>query len=229
MPNSLPPFPVIESLSWAPPETSDAVEIARLTGPLRIRADADNADYADDVSDYPASDGAPRLNNWWDGHEPAGPRALVVRHYWKMVPGTFTHLSGGTSLDKSWAYQHGISTTDSQSITATMGLSSEGLSASLSGTLSHSVTISDQQTQTTQFNVAAPGPGQVRVWMLWDLIYEFAIVNQRTGEIIPSGTYRGDVDFTDDDHYSGAYLNYRFSRLAVSSGNLCSQEQLFAA
>jgi hypothetical protein len=64
--------------------------------------------------------------------------------------------------------------------------------------------------------------------MLWDLIYEFSLV-RADGQIIPAGTYRGDVDFSNDDHYSGAYLNYRFNHLIISSGNLCSRDALFDA
>jgi hypothetical protein len=226
---SLPPFPNIELLNWEPQPTSTPAEIGRIPGPFMIHADADNAGYADDVRDAASDSGSPRLNNWWDGCEPQGPREIVVLHYWKLVPGTFTHLSGLTELRKSWEYQHGVSTTDAQSITATMNIGGEGLSSSLSASLSHSVTISDQQTQTTEFTVAAPGEGKVRVWMLWDLFYEFRLINKSTGLAIPSGTYRGDVDFSNDDHYSGAYLNYRFSHLPISSGTLCSQDKVFNA
>jgi hypothetical protein len=226
---TLPPFPTIDGLDWAPPTSTGGVQIGRSSGALWIRADADNAGYADDVLDQPRDSGAPRLNNWWDGCAPAGPRSIVGYQYWRLVPGTFTHLSAGTSLEKSWSYQHGVSTTDSQSLTATMGIQAEGLSAGLSATFSHSVTISDQQTQTTQYSVGPTPEGKVRVWMLWDLIYEFSLINTDNGQMLPAGTYRGDVDFTDDDHYSGAYLNYRFNHLVISSGNLCSRDALFDA
>jgi len=225
---TLPPFPTIDGLDWAPPLTTGYTQIGRTSGPLRIRADADNAGYADDVWDYPSDSGAPRLNNWWEGGEPPGPRSIMAAQYWRLVPNTFTHLSAGTSLEKSWSYQHGVSSTDSESLTATMGIQAEGLSAGLSATFSHSVTISDQQTQTTQYSVGSTPEGKVRVWMLWDLIYEFSLV-RADGRIIPAGTYRGDVDFSNDDHYSGAYLNYRFNHLIISSGNLCSRDALFDA
>jgi hypothetical protein len=229
MPDTLPDFPLIDGLSWAPPANTGPVEVNRVVQPLYIRADADNADYADNVLDQPAPSGNPRLNNWWPGHEPAGPRMLILRHFWRMVPGTFTHIAPGTHLSKSWAYTHGVSTTDSQSITATVGIAAEGLSAGLSATFSHSITISDQQTQTTTFTVDPPADGQIRVWVLWDLMYEFLIVNQNNGQVLPTGTYRGDVGFSNDEHYSGAYLNYPWTHLIVSSGNLCSQQREFTA
>ncbi len=226
MPDTLPPFPTITGLDWAPPAQSDPVEVVRGERRLVIFADADNADYQDNVWDVEASEGNPRLNNWWDGCAPA-PRQFLLRKYWKMVPGTFTHLSPGTELQKSWEYDHGISTTDSQSITAQLGFSSGGFSASLSATLSHSVTINDLQKTTTQFNIQPPASG-TRVWLLWDLTYEFMIVRTGLDDPIPAGTYRGDVDFSDDDHYSGAYLNYRWTHLTVSAGILCPQDRVFA-
>jgi len=149
-----------------------------------------------------------------------------MRRYWRMVPGTFLQLTSGTSISKSWSYQHGVSTTDSNSISAQLGISGEGISASLTASFSHSVTINDQQTTTTTFTIQGPETG-TRVWLLWDLTYEFALVHKDTDSLIPTGTYRGDVDFSDDDHYSGAYLHYEWNSKIVSSGILCPQTQVF--
>ncbi len=226
MPDTLPAFPTIDSLNWSPPSQTEPVEMVRSTRNLIIYADADNANYQDNVWDQETGDGAPRLNNWWDGNAPVA-RQFVLRKYWKMVPGTFTHLSPGTQLQKSWEYDHGISTTDTESITAQMGFSGGGLSASLSATLSHSVTINDLQKTTTQFTIQPPASG-TRVWLLWDLMYQFMIVRSDSNDPIPQGTYRGDVDFSNDDHYSGAYLNYRWTNLTVSAGILCPQDRVFA-
>ncbi|WP_194469940.1 hypothetical protein [Bradyrhizobium sp. CCBAU 51753] len=96
MPDTLPPFPTIDSLSWAPPAQTAPTEAARIDNvSLNIYADADNANYQDWVSDVPRGSGNPRLNNWWSGQAPRSPRRLVLRHYWRLVPGTFTHLSPG--------------------------------------------------------------------------------------------------------------------------------------
>jgi hypothetical protein len=227
MPDTLPPFPDIDSLDWSPPSQTGGVEVSRSTGPLVIFADSDNSGYQDNVWDQAnTNEGVtPRINNWWDGNEPAA-RQFVVRKYWKLVPGTFTHLSSGTGFTKSWDYTHGVSTTDPQSITAQLGISGDGLSASLSATLGHSVTINDQQSTTTQYTVTAPESG-TRVWMLWDLMYQFMIVRTGSNNTIPAGTYRGDVDFSGDDHYSGAYLNYRWTDLIVSAGIICPQDKIF--
>lgn len=227
MPDRLPDFPDIDSLNWSPPPQTDWVEVSRVDNPKTwIYADADNANYQDWVVDVPSGSGCPRLNNWWSGHEPQKPRRLLLRKCWKLVPGTFTHLSQGTHLRQSWQYTHGVSTTDSQSITAQMGIQADGISAGLSATFSHSVTVSDQTTQTTEYSVDPPAEG-TRVWLLWDLMYEMLLVNQSTGAPIPAGTYRGDVDFTDDRHYSGAYLTYRWTNLTVSSGYLVPQQKDF--
>jgi hypothetical protein len=225
MPNALPAFPTIDNVNWSPPIQSTPEDIGRSSGPFYIYANADNADYQDNVLDVTRDSGTPRLNNWWDGAAPQS-HELVVRQFWKMVPNTFTHIYPGTSFQESWGYQHGISSTDSQSITAQMGFSGEGISASLSATLSHSVTINDQESNTTQYTVQPPATG-TRVWLLGDLMYEFMLVQPGTYNFIPKGTYRGDVDFSGDDHYSGAYLDYRWTHLIVSAGILCPQDRVF--
>lgn len=227
MSDTLPAFPVIDSLQWAPPTQTDPVEISSKPVPLVIHADADNAGYANDVWDTPASSGSPRLNNWWPEATPP-PRLLRLRSFWRLVPGTFTHLAPGTRFKKSWQYTHGVSTTDEQSISVEVGIEGGGLSAGLSATFSHSVTVSDEQTETTTFSVDPPAEG-VRVWVLWDLMYELSVLDQHSGAIIPTGTYRGDVDFSNDDHYSGAYLNYAWTHLIISSGNLIPQDKVFPA
>ncbi|VIO76510.1 hypothetical protein [Bradyrhizobium ivorense] len=229
MPDTLPPFPTIDSLSWAPPAQTAPTEAARIDNvSLNIYADADNANYQDWVSDVPRGSGNPRLNNWWSGQAPRSPRRLVLRHYWRLVPGTFTHLSPGSHLRQSWQYTSGISTTVSQSITAQVGISADGISAGLSATFGRSVTVSSQTSTTTEYSVDPPASG-TRVWMLWDLMYDFSVVDQNTGTVIPAGTYRGDVDFSGDRHYSGAYLSYPWTHLVVSSGNLVSQDRIFPA
>jgi hypothetical protein len=47
MPNTLPNFPGIDSLNWAPPGQTNPIEVSRKSGPLIIYADADNANYQD--------------------------------------------------------------------------------------------------------------------------------------------------------------------------------------
>ena len=225
MPDTLPPLPDIDSIDWTPPLMTNPVELGRSSGPLIIFADSDNSGYQDWVSDVPRESGDPRLNNWWDGAAPPE-RQYVMRKYWKLVPGTFTHLTPGTSFRKSWEYVHGVSTTDSQSITAQFGIAAEGLSAGISATFSHSVTISDQVSSTTEYSVDAPASG-TRVWSLWDLTYDFLIVRAGTSNPIQTGTYRGDVDFSGDDHYSGAYLTYRWTNMTVSAGFLCPHDRVF--
>ncbi|HEY6815118.1 MAG TPA: hypothetical protein VI168_06225 [Croceibacterium sp.] len=188
-------------------------------------ADADNADYQDSVLDVPMGQGAPRLNNWWRGCEPTEIHFLL-RKFWKLVPGTFSHLTPRTTFSRSWTYAHGISAADSQSIMAQMRFTKPGLSEQLSELIGHTVTIYDQLSATNEYTVAAPASG-TRVWMLWDLMYQFMLVQKETTNPIPTGVYRGDVDFSNDDHYSGAYLNYRWTNLVVSSGIICPQEYVF--
>lgn len=222
MSDALPDLPKIESVSWSPPAQTTPVDVARGTHRMVMIADADNADYQDGVLDIEMGQGAPRLNNWWSGCAPPE-RQFLLRKFWKLVPGTFSHLASGTTFSRSWTYAHGISAADSQSIMAQMRFTNPGLSEELSLLVGHSVAIGDHLSATNEYAVAAPAKG-TRVWMLWDLMYQFMLVRKDTADPIPVGTYRGDVDFAYDDHYSGAYLNYRWTNLVVSSGIICPQD-----
>ncbi|TPE12187.1 hypothetical protein FJN16_13565, partial [Tannerella forsythia] len=97
MSDTLPAFPNIDSTDWSPPAPTDPIEMVRVTKPLIIYADANNPNYQDNVWDEPRASGWPRLNNWWDNSAPQ-PHQLVLRKFWKLVPGTFTHLYPGTHL-----------------------------------------------------------------------------------------------------------------------------------
>jgi len=227
-PGELPPLPKIESLDWQPPDHTDPVEVGHtpLDVRLHIFADADNANYQDWVVDVPTSEGFPRLNNWWSGCEPPSPRQLVLRQFWRYVPNTYTQVYPGNTFSKSWEYTHGVSTTDSQSITIEIGFEGKGLSAGLSATFGHSVTVTDESKETTQYTVGPPPDGSIRVWLLWDLRYQMLLVD-RDRKVVPATTYRGDVGFSDDRHYSGAYLNYRWTDMNISSGILLPQQVEF--
>lgn len=224
---ALPDFPAITGVDWTPPSETNPVEVYRKAGSMWIYADADNANFQDWVLDVEKNgqNVFPRLNNWWGGNAPQA-HELVMRQYWKIVPGTFLHLIPGTHVQKSWQYTHGVSTTDSQSISVQVGIQSEGLSAGLSATTSHSITISDQQTETTEYSIDPPASG-TRVWVLWDLTYEFIVAKPKTNDPIPAGQYRGDVAFSGDRHYSGAYLNYSWTHKTISAGLLCPQDKIF--
>jgi hypothetical protein len=226
-----PPPPKIESLNWQPPAQTVPERIASSANDIKlmIYADADNADYNDWVLDHPSSEGFPRLNNWWENQAPPGPRQLILRQFWTYVPNTYTHLYPGNTFSRSWEYSHGISTMDSQSITIEIGFEGQGLSAGLSATFSHSVTVTEETKETTQYTVNGPKDGEVRVWLLWDLRYEMLLIDQVTSEVVPERTYRGDVGFTNDAHYSGAYLNYPWTRKNMSSGILVADQRDFPA
>ena len=223
---SLPALPTIASLDWDPPATTSPELISVLTKPLIIRADSDNSGYWAMVYDELGKGDNARIDAYWPGQSPE-PHRLRLRRYWARVPDTYTRLPAGTSLKNSWAYTHGVSTTDSQSITVQIGASGEGLSASIAATFSHSVTVTDQTTRTQEYSVDSPAAGFTRVWLLWDLMYEFAVIHAGNEDPIKTGTYRGDVRFTDDKHWSGAYLNYAWTYKVISTGYMVAQSNDF--
>lgn len=230
--STFPPLPKIESVDWRPPTETERQEIAISLKPVRINADSDNSGYHDVVWDVPGQPPNslvvnPRLMNFWTNQGPPA-RLLRLRQFWGLVPFSYVNLGPGNSFTKTFSYTHGISTTDQQSITMQLGIEGKGFSLGLSETFSHSVTVIDERTQTEEYSVIGPDKG-TRVWMLWDLRYEVSVVDCNTKDAIVYGPYRGDVDFTDDKHYSGAYLNYSWTTKTFSSGTLVLAERDFSS
>ena len=125
----------------------------------------------------------PKLLEYWDKGAPID-YTLTLRQYWRMVPNTFTHINPGGGFKKNYTVTHGISTTDSHTISAELGCEAKGLSAKISASFTHSVTVSDEKAEQTEFSAGAPADGQVRVWVLWQLIDEIVALDPN-GNIIP--------------------------------------------
>lgn len=230
--STFPPRPTIESVDWRPPTETERKEVAITQKPVRINADSDNSGYHDVVWDVPGLPPNslvinPRLINFWPGQGPAA-HVLRLRQFWALVPFSYVTLGPGESFKKSFSYTHGVSMTDQHSITTQLGIEGKGFSLGLSETFSHSVTVIDEQTHTEEYGISGPDEGTL-VWMLWDLRYELSVVNANTKDPIVYGPYRGDVDFTDDKHYSGAYLNYCWTMKTLSSGTLVRAEKVFSS
>jgi len=224
---NLPPFPVMTGLTQLLPDHSPSVETINSTRRVNLYADADNADRQDWVSDTPTSSGSPRLNNYWDGSQRPS-YVLRLRSYWKQVPGTYTHVLPGGGFSKQYTVEHGVSTTDSQTISAQFGVSGEGLSAELTATFEQSVTVTNSQSQSTTYNAGAPADGYTRVWLLWQLVHEFDMVKPEDhSKLIETKQGRGDVDFSNDSHYSGAYLSFPRVHMVFPTYTLMPQQQDF--
>lgn len=202
------PLPIIQGPMWLPPGQTAPSVVGTIPGRLMIYANADSHDWQQYVPDVPNPDGAGgNLLNYWDGTPPQANYVLTMRSYWALVPNTYTHVNPGGSFQKEFSTTAGISTTDAETISAELGVGVDGLSAKLSVELSHSVTTSSSQTETTTYNVGAPADGFTRVWMLWQLVDEIVALDPATGDVVANPTRRGDVNWSEHNP-SGAFLNY---------------------
>ena len=202
---SFPPLPVIENLQWMPPNQSPPVVQSTTDEHLMIYANADHHNWQQSVPDVPKANVGPLLK-YWDGYSEAV-YTLTMRSYWMLVPGTYTRVTPGGGFHKQYSTTYGIATTDSQTISAELGVGVDGLSAKITAEFSHSVTTSSQTQETTTYDVGPPADGFTRVWMLWQLIDEIAALDSN-GAVIANPTKRGDVNWAEHAP-SGAYLYYQ--------------------
>lgn len=205
------------------------------TARIRLFADSDNSGKQAWVDDIPNS-GNPVgavLLNYWDGNPPAD-YTLTHRQFWRLVDGSYTRLPEGNSKTISYTKTVGISETDTETISAEMGVDAGGLKSKLSATFSHSVTTSTQQSQTMTESVAAPDKGKIRVWMAWQLCDEIVALD-RNGNLIPSGDKGGDNNRKAEIRWfilsgdSGAWVWYKSARTVFPSDTIIYAQADFPA
>jgi len=115
---------------------------------------------------------------------------IYVRRYWSQLDSCA--LQPGTSFSRTNSITTGVSTTDSQSLSYQLGVGLDGLSASLSETFEHSVTVSSETTTTKAWNIDPPTkPLQ---FVLWQLMEEIVALTP-SGQIVtwPSGSITADI------------------------------------
>jgi hypothetical protein len=83
-------------------------------------------------------------------------------------------LRHGDRWDQKIETTHGMSTTNSFSITASVGYSGYGASASISATYGYSVTVDDQTKVTNEVSVDGQ-PGESQTAVLWELCRKYVI------------------------------------------------------
>jgi hypothetical protein len=107
---------------------------------------------------------------------PAFPTPVQIMYgaYWQRV---YTQvLSGQGNYKRMIATTHGVSTTDSQTLGAELGVSGMGLSAKLSATFSTAVTITDQTTTTDEYDISCAA-NQTVIFTLWQLVEVYTLVD----------------------------------------------------
>jgi len=200
-----PPLPEIGSLLWVPPNQTVPIVRGTISDRLRLYANADSHDWQEWVPDIPNPNYGGPLLNYWDGQPPAA-YTLTIRSYWQLVPKSYAQVAPRGGFTQQFASTVGISETDSQTISAELGVDVKGLSAKVSYSSTHSVTTSSQTEETTTHSSGDPLDGFTRVWMLWQLVDEI-IALDAIGNVVSNPTRRGDVNWSEHNP-SGAYLDY---------------------
>ena len=216
--DSLLPPPAIESALWAPPATSDPVVFPAPGQRRLLHANSDNSGKAAMVPDTPGatdpSTPAVLRDYWYDPPRPPQ-YTVTLKEYWRLVPGTYTHVMQGGGYTESYSVTDGISTTDSQSLSAELGVDVDGLSAKITATFSRSVTTSSDRSYTRSYNVGNPPDGMTRVWMLWQLVHDIDMLDSN-GQVIAPDQGRGAVFWYGPEHsISGAYLSYGAAHVSI--------------
>jgi hypothetical protein len=208
--NQTPPLPQITSVDSLPPSSTSPIVVATTTDRLRITADSDDSSKKNLVSDivFTRLPNTGCLTSYWDGH-PAEEYTLSLRQWWEMVPDSYSKLGHGDTFTRSYSISTGYSATDTQTLSAELGVEAEGLSAKISAEFSNSVTLTTQETATETHEYTNDEPNTVKVIALYKLMSEIVALDN-TGSVIPTNRGRkGNVEWFDDGGYqSGANLYY---------------------
>jgi hypothetical protein len=240
--DKFPPVPPIPTLNSKPPMESDRIVLGTSTDRISIWANSDHSSLESWAFDTPGTSPQFRsrsysswtagLLSYWDGN-PAADYTLTHRQFWRQVNGSYTRLPPGNSQEVTYTKTVGISETDSETISAEMGVDTGSLSAKLSATFSHSVTTSAEQSETKKESVAAPDKGMIRVWMAWQLCDEIVALD-RNGNLIPTGDQgaanrKAEIKWNTAGNDSGAWVWYKNARTVFPSDTVIYAQADFAA
>ena len=239
------PVPPILSANDLPPTHSDPIVLkTNKKKRMLMFANSDNSSkqcYVADTPDVCLGHGKGTLRAYWGG-TPAADYTMTLRQFWRLVDGSYTTLPAGNSLTQTFTHSWGISKTDSDSMTATLGVEGGGLSASVSETFSQSVTTDDNTSQQVSRQINPPADGMVRVWMTWQLVHEVVALDP-AGKVVRSGSRGEDLRRADVDwpyptvldggncgaESSGAYVYYMAARWLFPSQILRPSQRDFPA
>jgi hypothetical protein len=149
---------------------------------------------------------------------PAGAKIAYKRH-WHKVYGTTIH--GPQHFSKEISTTHGMSETNSQELSAELGVDIKGLSGKLSATTTHSITISDESKVTDTYSFDVP-KHKVCVYSFWELVEVFALVDAAGNPI----SWQGGVWLFNLAKFSADFPNNRFTSLP---GTFASDPVMFHA
>lgn len=212
----LPPFPVI-NLNEQPPEQSDRITLGTSSARLGLRFDSMHSSDGGMVDDtlwrhFPNSD--------WviEGYDEGSSRpdyTLTLRRYWQRVDWTQVPALG--SFERTYDAQYGLSTTTTQSISAELGVSVDGLGASLTADFSETVTISTQESVSTKYTATAPA-NEIVVWVIWQLVDEIVALKPDGTPVTAGQVATGTVTSSaPGDHDAWLYIDQPVTTLPYNT------------
>jgi hypothetical protein len=240
---ALPKIPALVSLNEQPPEESERIVIGTSPTRLKLFANSDNSGkmvWVSDVSERPSVFSIsnwqnPYLTQYWDGGPPAN-YTMTLRRYYRQVSNSYTQIPHGTSLEWTVTSMWGISSTDSQTISAELGVEVGGLGAKITAEFSHSVTTSEEQHMSRTEKLESPEPGKIRAWVAWQLVEELIALGP-DGQPIGSGdkgaaNRKADVKWSGFSLFpdvSGAWIYYPSTCLTMPQDNIVYDSKDFPA
>ncbi len=159
----VPPIPKPSGVNSFPPGVSETITVARgAFGPIKVSAG--NAYLRSDATSVQNNDGSTISVSF----NPAVPNCQVVlQRYWQNLASY--QIVGPQTFTRSVSLTEGSSQTDAQTLCAEIGVSFEGFSASLSQTLSTSITIMSSTTTTETYSITVPD-GKTFIYTIWQLV-----------------------------------------------------------
>jgi len=237
MPNrDYPPLPELADVNSQPPDRSDYVELSRSDRRIVMWANSDNSGknaYVCDLPNKQLPNTTAIIENYWDGYGGPADYKLSLREFWRPVGRSYHRIPPGNTITISVSKTEGISTTVSQSLTLSLGVSEGGVSADISATFSNSVTTSQATTTAEQVDIVPPAEGRIRVWLLWQLVQEIVAIRP-DGSILPPGdpnhaVQKAQVAWDGPGHYSsGAWVNYMATDWLFPSDTYAAYQKDFA-
>jgi hypothetical protein len=109
---------------------------------------------------------------------------LAYKLYWKKIDQRIIPPNAG--FEQKYTVRHGVTTNDSQTFGAELGVKAGALSAKLTETTTHSIQIVDEDTMETDYSLPALAD-KIQVWSVWQLVEEFAWVDSNRVEINYNG------------------------------------------
>lgn len=208
---NFPPVPVIDSVNWRPADSTDPVVIASSDLRLLLMANSAHHKWFAWVADQPNSTTAasPNFIGYSDNvnNNKVLDYTVKLRSHLVVIPGSYTVVANPDSTTITCSVTYGTSTTNTNSISAELGVTAGGLSTALNVAFSTEVTVSTETSTTVSRTVEAP-PGMTRVWVMWQVVDEIVALAPGDTKVLDNSGRKGWANFAGEGP-DDAFLGYQ--------------------